>query len=205
MNADNPLPGITRDQLNGIFAITHTLTKDPIIRWNELDKSSPLGDRFMPLYVLPMSHGTMQRFQDFAMPGEDLQTVMRYFEPGPSAVVNACCAYPHAMGISGYANRQPRARMVPVSEGRGKPFVTPSFITIRDHSYPMWRPLNLVVLAKDASAVPALTLDFLKFIWSESGQDNCAQLGVVVADVDRAPDLMKPFVGQKFTGTPKAP
>lgn len=139
------------------------------------------------------------------MPGEDLQTVMRYIEPGPSSVVNACCAYPNAMGISGYANRQPRARMLPVSEGLGKPFVSPSFTTIRDHSYPMWRPLNLVVLAADAEQVPPLALDFLKFTWSESGQDTCATLGVVVVDIDRAPDLMKPFVGQKFTGTPKAP
>ena len=205
VHADNPQPGITRDQLNGIFALTHSLTRDPIIRWNDLDPKSPLGDDFMPIYVLPMSHGTMQRFQEFAMPGEDLQTVMRYIEPGPSSVVNACCAYPNAMGISGYANRQPRARMLPVSEGLGKPFVSPSFTTIRDHSYPMWRPLNLVVLAADAEQVPPLTLDFLKFTWSESGQDTCATLGVVVVDIDRAPDLMKPFVGQKFTGTPKAP
>ena len=205
VNADNPLAGITRDQLNGIFALTHSMTKDPIIRWSDLDRKSPLGDEFMPIYALPMSHGTMQRFQEFAMPGEDLQTVMRSIEPGPSAVVNACCAYPTAMGISGYANRQPRARMLPVSEGPGKPFVAPTFTTIRDHSYPMWRPLNLVVLASDPSDVPALTLDFLKFVWSESGQDTCAQLGVVVADIDRAPELMKPFVSSKFTGTPKAP
>jgi phosphate transport system substrate-binding protein len=205
VNADNPLPGITRDQLNGVFAITHSMTKDPIIRWNDLDPKSPLGDEFMPIYVLPMTHGTMQRFREFAMPGEELQTVLRYFEPGPSSVVNACCAYPNAMGISGYANRQLRARMLPVSEGPGKPGVAPSFTTIRDHSYPMWRPLNLVVLAKDAASVPVLALDFLKFIWSESGQDACATLGVVVVDIDRAPDLMKPFVGHKFTGTSKAP
>jgi phosphate transport system substrate-binding protein len=205
VNADNPLPGISRDQLNGIFAITHSMTKDPIIRWNDLDPKSPLGDEFLPIYVLPMSHGTMQRFQEFAMPGEDLQTILRYFEPGPSSVVNACCAYPNAMGISGYANRQPRARMLPVSEGPGKPGVSPNFTTIRDRTYPMWRPLNLVVLAKDAASVPPLTLDFLQYIWSESGQDACATLGVVVVDIDRAPELMKPFVSSKFTGTVKAP
>ena len=106
VNADNPLPGITRDQLNAIFSITHSMSKDPIIRWSDLDRKSPLGEQFMPIYVLPMSHGTMQRFQEFAMPGEELQTVMRYFEPGPSSVVNACCAYSNAMGIAGYANRQ---------------------------------------------------------------------------------------------------
>jgi len=204
VNADNPLAGITREQLNGIFSITHSLTKDPIIRWNDLDKKSPLGDQFMPIYTLPESHGTMQAFYEFAMPGEQLQTIMRFTEPGASSVVNACCAYPTALGISGYSNRQPRARAVPVAEGPGKPFVAPSFRSIRDRSYPMWRPMNLVVLAKDAEQVPALTRDFLRFTWSEAGQDACATLGMVVVDLDRAPELVKDSVRQRFTDSTDA-
>lgn len=199
VNADNPLAGITREQLNGIFSITHSLTKDPIIRWNDLDRNSPLRDQFMPIYTLPESHGTMQAFFEFAMPGEQLQTIMRFTEPGASSVVNACCAYPTALGISGYSNRQPRARTVPVAEGPGKPFVAPSFRSIRDRSYPMWRPMNLVVLAKDAEQVPAMTRDFLRFTWSEAGQDTCATLGMVVVDLDRAPELLKDSVQRRFT------
>lgn len=199
VNADNPVAGITREQLNGIFSITHSLTKDPIIRWNDLDKKSPLGDQFMPIYTLPESHGTMQAFYEFAMPGEQLQTILRFTEPGASSVVNACCAYPTALGISGYSNRQPRARAVPVAEGLGKSFVAPSFRSIRDRSYPMWRPMNLVVLAKDAEQVPAMTLDFLRFTWSEAGQDACATLGMVVVDLDRAPELVKDSVQRRFT------
>jgi len=199
VNADNPLPGITREQLNGIFSITHSLTKDPIIRWNDLDRKSPLGDQFMPIYALPAVHGTMQAFFDFAMPGEQLQTIMRFTEPGASSVVNACCAYPSAMGISDYSSRQPRARALPVSTGPGEPFVAPGFRSIRDRSYPMWRPMNLVILAKDADHVPPLSMDFLRFAWSEAGQDTCATLGMVVADVDRAPELMKDSVQRRFT------
>jgi phosphate transport system substrate-binding protein len=199
VNADNPVSGITREQLNGIFSITHSLTKDPIIRWNDLDKKSPLGNEFMPIYTLPESHGTMQAFFNFAMPGEQLQTIMRFTEPGPSSVVNACCAYPAALGISGYANRQPRAKMLPVSEGAGKPFVAPNFRSIRDRSYPMWRPLTLVMLARDSSEIPALAMDFLRYCWSESGQDTCATLGVVVADIDRPPELLKDAVQRRFT------
>lgn len=199
VNADNPVAGINREQLNGIFSITHSLSKDPIIRWSDLDKKSPLGDQFMPIYVLPESHGTMQAFFEFAMPGEQLQTIMRFTEPGASSVVNACCAYPTAMGISGYSNRQPRARAVPVSEGLGKPFVAPSFRSIRDRSYPMWRPMNLVVLAKDADHVPAMTQDFLRLTWSEVGQDACATLGMVVVDIDRAPELLKDAIQRRFS------
>jgi len=204
VNADNPLPAITRDQLNGIFAITHSLTKEPILRWSDLDPKSPLGDAFMPLYMVPTTHGTMQDFMQWAMPEEQLQTILRNEEPGPSSVVNACCAYPAAIGISSYANRQPRARMVPVSEGLGKPAVAPDFRTIRDHSYPLTRSLNLVLLAPSESEVPPLQLDFLKFAWSESGQDTCATLGVVVADLDHPPQLLRDVIGEKFSEAPAA-
>jgi ABC-type phosphate transport system substrate-binding protein len=204
VNADNPLPAITRDQLNGIFAITHSLTKEPILRWSDLDPKSPLGDTFMPLYMVPTTHGTMQDFMQWAMPEEQLQTILRNEEPGPSSVVNACCAYPAAIGISSYANRQPRARMVPVSEGLGKPAVAPDFRTIRDHSYPLTRSLNLVLLAPSESEVPPLQLDFLKFAWSESGQDTCATLGVVVADLDHPPQLLREVIGKKFSEAPAA-
>jgi phosphate transport system substrate-binding protein len=204
VNADNPLSGITREQLNGIFSITHSMTKDPIIRWSDLDRKLPLGDQFMPIYTLPESHGTMQAFHDFAMPGEQLQTIMRFTEPAASSVVNACCAYPTALGISGYSNRQPRARMVPVSPGLGKPAVAPSFQSIRDRSYPMWRPMNLVVLAKDAQQVSPMTLDFLRFAWSEAGQDACATLGMVVVDIDRAPELLEDSVQRRFTDSAPA-
>ena len=204
VNADNPLPAITRDQLNGIFAITHSLTKEPILRWSDLDPKSPLGDAFMPLYMVSTTHGTMQDFMQWAMPEEQLQTILRNEEPGPSSVVNACCAYPAAIGISGYANRQPRARMVPVSEGLGKPAVAPDFRTIRDRSYPLTRSLNLVLLAPSESEVPPLQLDFLKFAWSESGQDTCATLGVVVADLDHPPQLLREVIGKKFSEAPAA-
>ena len=204
VNADNPLPAITRDQLNGIFAITHSLTKEPILRWSDLDPKSPLGDAFMPLYMVSTTHGTMQDFMQWAMPEEQLQTILRNEEPGPSSVVNACCAYPAAIGISGYANRQPRARMVPVSEGLGKPAVAPDFRTIRDRSYPLTRSLNLVLLAPSESEVLPLQFDFLKFAWSESGQDTCATLGVVVADLDHPPQLLREVIGKKFSEAPAA-
>ena len=204
VNADNPLPALTRDQLNGIFAITHSLTKEPILRWSDLDPKSPLGDAFMPLYMVSTTHGTMQDFMQWAMPEEQLQTILRNEEPGPSSVVNACCAYPAAIGISSYANRQPRARMLPVSEGLGKPAVAPDFRTIRDHSYPLTRSLNLVLLAPSEAEVPPLQLDFLKYAWSESGQDTCATLGVVVADLDHPPQLLRDVIGKKFSEAPAA-
>ena len=205
VNKANPLPSITREQLNGIFAITHSMTKNPVLRWDDLDPNSPLGANLMPLYVLPEAHGTMQSFMAWAMPGEGLQTITRWDEWSPASVVNACCAYRSAIGIAGYMNRQRRANMVPVSPGMGQPAVAPNFRTIRDHTYPMSRALNLVVLAADEASVNPMVLDFLKFVWSESGQDTVATLKAVVVNLDRPPALMRESVQRPYTAAPTEP
>jgi len=194
VNVDNPLPGITREQLNGTFSLTHRLTKDFVSRWNDLDPDSPLGDKFVPLHVPRQTDGTMQAFMAYAMPGEEVQTAMRYDEPTPSSVVNACCAYPAAIGIAGYADRQPRARIVPMSDGPGKPFVAPSFQTLRDRTYPLWRPFNLVLLSDPAGAFPAMTVDLIRFILSESGQDLCGDMSMVPVPIADIPEEIMPRV-----------
>lgn len=202
VNKANPLPKITREQLNGIFAITHSMTKNPILRWDDLDPKSPLGETLMPLYMLPPNHGTMQEFMRWAMPDEGLQTITRHEEWSPASVVNACCAYRSAIGIAGYMNRQMRANMVPVSPATGQPAIAPTFRTIRDGSYPMSRPLNLVLLADSEETVKPLALDFLKFIWSESGQDTVATLKAVVVNLDRPPALLRESVQRPYTAAP---
>ena len=190
VNHANPIAGLTREQLNGIFAITHSQAPQPILRWNQLDPASPLGAEFLPLYLLNSQSGTMQLFRDWCMPGEEFTTVLRFVEPGPSSVVNACCAYRDAIGIAGYGSGQPRARRVPVSAGAGQPFVEPTPATIIDGTYPLSRPLNLVVLANADGSVDPVVRDWLRFIWSESGQDTVATVGEVPPNPERIPEVL---------------
>ena len=187
VHAENPVPSITRAQCNGIFSMTHSMTAAPIYRWSQVDPASPLKDEFMPIYVLDEKSGTMQAFRDWCMPGEPVTTAMRFIEPGPSSVVNACCAYPTAMGIAGFANAQPRARAVPVVAAEGAAPVAPGVRTIRDGSYPLWRPLSLVFLATPAGDAPPELADLCRFALSEVGQDLVASLGCVPPHLDRVP------------------
>lgn len=187
VHADNPVPSITKAHCNGIFSMTHTMTAAPVFRWSQIDPSSPLKDEFIPIYVLNERSGTMQAFRDWCMPGEPLTTAMRFVEPGPSSVVNACCAYPTAMGIAGLANAQPRARAVPVVPDSGGAPVAPGVGTIRDGSYPLWRPLNLVFLATPEGAAPPALADLCRFALSEVGQDLVTSLGCVPPHLDRVP------------------
>jgi phosphate transport system substrate-binding protein len=198
VNRDNPLPGITREQCNGVFSIEHGMTPVPVYRWNQLDAASPLGDEFISLYIPNDQSGTLKLFREWCMRGEEFTTSMRFIEPGPSSVVNACCAYPLAIGIAGFGNSQPRARTVPVAADAAGPFIEPSVQSIRSHAYPLWRPLNVVWLeAPGAPANPAIA-DWMRYILSETGQDVVASVGFVPPHVEQIPAELGTIEGDRW-------
>ncbi|MEI6023758.1 MAG: substrate-binding domain-containing protein [Phycisphaerales bacterium] len=187
VNADNPITKITREQLNGIFAITHSMTKDPIFAWKELDPTSPIGQEWIALYVTDENSSTMKTFTDFAMPNERFTTSYFYREPSPSSVVNACCAYKTAIGIGSFKHMQPRAKTLAVSADNGKTFVAPTEMNIYTGEYPMARPLELVAVLDKQGNLPPLLLDFVRFILSETGQDEIHDEGYAPANPKQLP------------------
>ena len=187
VNADNPITKITREQLNGVFAITHSMTKDPIFSWKELDPTSPLGEEWIALYVTDENSSTMKTFTDFAMPNERFTTSYFYREPSPSSVVNACCAYKTAIGVGSYKHMQPRAKTLAVSGDNGKTFVGPTEMNIYTGKYPMSRPLELVAVLDKQGNLPPLLLDFARFILSETGQDEIHDEGYSPANPKQLP------------------
>ena len=187
VNADNPITQITREQLNGIFAITHSMTKDPIFAWKELDPTSPIGQEWIALYVTDENSSTMQTFTDFAMPNERFTTSYFYREPSPSSVVNACCAYKTAIGVGSYRHMQPRAKALAVSGDNGKTFVAPTEMNIFTGKYPMSRPLELVAVLDKQGNLSPLLVDFARFALSETGQDEIHDDGYSPADPKQLP------------------
>lgn len=191
VNADNPVKVLTREQLNGIFALSHNLTDTMVMRWSDIDPSLPMGGAWVTIYVLDPGHGTMQEFIRIVMPGERFQTSMCYQQPTPSAVVNACCAYPNAVGISSFAAQQPRARMVPVQMSADKAAVAPTFWTVHRGEYPMTIPLNLVALTDASGALPPLALEWVRYLWSQSAADTVADMGGVLPDPATMPEFLR--------------
>jgi len=205
VNADNPVKSLTREQLNGIFALTHNLTDTMVMRWSDIDPSLPMGGAWVTLYVLDPGHGTMQQFIRQVMPGERFQTSMCYQQPTPSAVVNACCAYPNAVGISSFLAQQPRARMVPVQMSVDKPAVEPTFWTIHRGEYPLTVPLNLVALTDSSGTISPLALEWMRYLWSQSAADAVADMGGVLPPPTAVPELLRATRPGKAKATESAP
>jgi phosphate transport system substrate-binding protein len=191
VNADNPIKGLSKAQCNGIFSIVHSMTADPIIRWKQLDPASPISSAAVLLYIEKKLSGTLRLFNDWCMQGEGFTTINLFIEPGPSSVVNACCAYPSAIGVAGFALRQPRARAVPLSEGFGKPFVEPTIATIRNGAYPMRQRMNIVLLAPSEEKIPGIARDLLRFLLSQDGQEMVVKNGLIPTDPATIPAFLR--------------
>jgi phosphate transport system substrate-binding protein len=196
VHVDNPIAGLTRRQCNGIVSATHSMHPELVLDWRDLDPNSPLGDQQFPLYMLDARSSTTIRITEWCMPGEPITTIGTFIEHSASSVVNACCAYRTAMGIASTSARQPRARMVPLAVEDGGPFVPPTSLTIADGSYPLTRSLNLVFRTPKGGEVPIHFREFLRFLWSEDGQDVVARLKIVPPDSARIP----PQLGSPIDG-----
>jgi phosphate transport system substrate-binding protein len=190
VHCDNPIAGLTRRQCNAIFSATHTMTPELVLRWDDLDPASPLGEEFFPLYMRDIRTGTMQRLMEWCMPGEPLTTIGVFVEASPSSVVNACCAYRNAIGVSSSGAAQARSRMLPLAEADGGPYIAPTVSAIADGTYPLARQLSLVVVTDKDGAVPPHVLAFLRYLWSEDGQDIVGQSRLVPADRTKIPPVL---------------
>jgi len=196
VHCDNPIAGLSRRQCNAIFSATHSMSPELVLRWNDLDPASPLGEDFFPLYMRDIRTGTMQRLMEWCMPGEPITTIGIFIEPSPSSVVNACCAYRNAMGVSSTGAARVRARMLPLAEADGGPYIPPTVTTIADGSYPLARSLNLVVVSDKDGVVPPHILAFLRYLWSQDGQDVVGVCNLVPADPTSIPAVLgKPVDG----------
>jgi phosphate transport system substrate-binding protein len=138
----------------------------------------------------------MQRLAGWCMPGEPLTTIGATIEPSSSSVVNACCAYRNAMGVASTGAEQVRARIVPLSAADGGPFILPTVSNIINGSYPLARSLSLVVVTGKDGSIPQHVVEFLRFLWSEDGQDVVGQSRLIPAD----PTAVPPVLGQPTDG-----
>jgi phosphate transport system substrate-binding protein len=87
--------------------------------------------------------------------------------------------------------------MVPLANEDGGPFVAPSVTAINDGSYPLTRSLNLVVVTDKDGTVPQHILAFLRFLWSQDGQDVVASSKLVPPD----PATIPPALGSPVDGS----
>jgi len=164
---DNPIKGLTFQQIDAIFSSTRKRGGDDITEWGQLGLDAWKG-RSISLFGRNSASGTYGEFQKHALKKGDYKSSVKE-QPGSSAVVQGVGADLYALGYSGIGYRTSSVRAIAVG-GEDGVLYEPTYDNALSGDYPMARFLVIYVNKKPGEPLDKLTLEFLKFVLSKEGQ-----------------------------------
>ncbi|EAQ80707.1 PstS family phosphate ABC transporter substrate-binding protein [Blastopirellula marina] len=189
---NNPISGLTFEQLDGIFSSTRKGGSDEITTWGQLGLKGNLAGERISLYGRNAASGTYGYFKEKALfEGDYRDTVQE--QPGSAAVVQSVANDLAGIGYSGIGYKINGVRTVPLAK-EGNKFVAPTLENVS--SYPLSRYL-LIGVNFDGKSLPPLQREFIKFIYSQEGQVEVIKDGYLPLNAVQAKEQLK-FVKLSF-------
>jgi phosphate transport system substrate-binding protein len=186
VNKDNSLAGLTLPQVDAIFSSNRTLgLPDEIRTWDQLGLKGDFEQKPISLYGRNSASGTYGFFKENALGKGDFKDTVKE-QPGSSAVVQAVSTDKFAIGYSGIGYITPGVRAVPLATDEGEPLVPATAEKAYAGEYPLSRTLNLAINYKPGSELDPLRKEFIKFIFSQEGQEVVIQDGYYPVTADMA-------------------
>jgi len=177
VHKDNPLPGLTLDQIDAMFSTTRKRgAKATVSRWGQLGLTDGWEEAPIQLYGRDRRSGTRAFFQEHVLAGGDFMPTL-HEEPGAASVILNLGRDQLGIGYSGLGLQSSTVRVVPLAENEGMPFVTPSSSTIQNQTYPLRRVLYLYINKDPKGSLPAAAKEFLAFLMSQEGQEAVIKAG----------------------------
>jgi phosphate transport system substrate-binding protein len=173
---DNPLTGVTLQQLEGMFCKERRGMAKPITSWAHLGLFDEWSESKITLIGRNAASGTAAFFLEHVCAnGEFRDTVKK--EPGSASVIVAIKSNRYAVGFSGIGYRTSFVRPLPLSIEKGQPYVEPTFENAVSGSYPLRRHLYLYINKAPKTAAPTAVIEFVKFVLSQEGQQAVVKEG----------------------------
>jgi phosphate transport system substrate-binding protein len=177
VHKDNPLSGLTLEQVDAIFSTTRNRGyKTAITQWGHVGLTDGWEKAPIRLYGRDRKSGTRAFFQEHCLAGGEFKPELRE-DPGAASVILDLSRDQFGIGYSGLGLQASSVRIVPLAEAAGMPFVTPSPSTIADQTYPLRRVLYLYVDKSPKTPLPPAVQEFLTFILSQEGQETVVRAG----------------------------
>ncbi len=169
VNKDNPIKGLTMQQVDGIFSSTRKSGADDITKWGQVGMTGEWAEKAISLYGRNSASGTYGFFKDVALGGGDFRAEVKE-QPGSSAVVQGIGSDLSGIGYSGIGYRTSEVRALPLGESADTMFEpTPENCTSGE--YPLARFLYVYVNKDPNKPADTLVAEFMKFILSRPGQE----------------------------------
>ena len=190
VNKDNPIQGLSLQQIDAIFSSTRKLKHADVATWGQLGLDGGWKDRNISMYGRNAASGTYAFFKEEALGKGDYKNTVKE-QPGSAAVVNGIAGDKYGIGYSGIGYKTSDVRALPVAEKDGAEYVEPAFANAIDGSYPLGRLLYVYIPKDPSQPLPPATLEFLRFVLSKEGQELVVKDGYGALPVEVAEEQLK--------------
>jgi len=170
VNKDNPIKGLTLQQVDGIFSQTRKSGNAEITKWGQVGLTGPWKDLPISLYGRNSVSGTYAYFKEHTLLKGDFKDTVKE-QPGSAAVVNGVANDKGAIGYSGIGYRTSDVRAIPLAKKAESPMIEANFANALEGRYPLGRSLYIYVAKKPNEPLPPQVKEFLKFVLSKEGQE----------------------------------
>lgn len=170
VHKDNPIKGLSLDQLDNIFSSTNKRGGKPINTWGELGLTGEWANRPISLYGRNSASGTYGFFKEHVLKNGDYRSTVKE-QPGSSSVVQGIANDLGGIGYSGIGYKTSGVNALPLAEATGKAMHEPSLENALSGAYPMARFLYVYVNKKPNEPMDKLVHEFVKFVNAKEGQE----------------------------------
>ena len=172
---DNPIEGLTLQQVDSIFSNTFKAGGTPIDHWGQVNLKGRWEDRSISLYGRNSASGTYGFFKQVALKKGDYRASVKE-QPGSSTVVQGVAVDLYGLGYSGIGYKTSGVKALTLGEGIGA-LVSPSFENCLSGDYPLARLHYIYVNKRPTESIDTLSYEFLRFVLSRQGQEIVVEAG----------------------------
>ncbi|MDD5113352.1 MAG: PstS family phosphate ABC transporter substrate-binding protein [Methylobacter sp.] len=178
VNKDNPVKGLTIEQVDGIFSSTRKCGGDKDIEnWGDAGVAA-WGAKSIQLYGRNSVSGTYGYFKEHALCKGDFKSNVNE-QPGSASVVQSVTTSVNGIGYSGMGYSTSGIKMVPLAKKGSTAFVEATPANAINGTYPLTRYLYVYVNKKPNQQLSPLDGEFIKMVLSKTGQQVVIKDGYI--------------------------
>lgn len=170
VNKENPITGLTLEQVDAIFSSTDKRGMRSISTWDQVGLQDSWNQQPVRLYGRNKASGTRNFFEHVALADGQLRPDVLE-QPGSASEILAIAQDRLAIGYAGSEYQTSIVRIVPLAEQSDGRFILPTSESMADGSYPLGRPLYLYVNKSPKGKLDPVVAEFLRFVNCRQGQE----------------------------------
>jgi len=178
VNKDNPVKGLTMEQVDAIFSSTRKCGgAADIENWGDAGVAA-WGSKSIQLYGRNSVSGTYGYFKEHALCKGDFKSNVNE-QPGSASVVQSVTSSSNGIGYSGMGYSTSGVKMVPLAKKGSTAFVEATPANAISGAYPLTRFLYVYVNKKPNQPLAPLENEFIKMVISKTGQQVVIKDGYI--------------------------